>query len=321
MRLSKQNDEISEKNSQLYGALRCLTEGTPFTYVDNSPSGDGFEAWRALHAQCYPSTGGRKKVMLNALIRPDRASYEQLAGALERWKALRVRCERKKDQLGKRTPLDESIAMNSLENLVPKDLENHFLMNHSRLTGFNLYEQEIRLFVEAKTGAKLKIGGDFGKEDGPTPMDVGSLMASVGSIGDLAAFAKAYGKGGKSNKGGLVKFEGECRNCGKKGRKESDCWRNKKEGSGKESGGDGKGKGKKFEGVCNNCQKVGHKAADCWAGQAASKGKGGKKGKGKGGKGKGVGACDVEEWPEEDEWPADETAEVCGLECAESQLT
>ena len=137
-------DDLIDKNSQLYWALRCLTEGTPFQYVDNSPSGNGFEAWRALHRQYDPSTGGRKKVMLNALIRPDRAGYEQLAGALERWKALRVRYERKKDQLGKRTALDESIAMNAIENLVPKELEQHLLMNHARLTSFHFYEQEIR---------------------------------------------------------------------------------------------------------------------------------------------------------------------------------
>ena len=115
--LSEQTDDLDEMNGQMYSALRNLTEGTPFTYVGNAPQGNGLEAWRALHSKYDPSTGGRKKAMLNALIWPNRANYEGLSGALERWRALRNRYEQKKDQSGRREVLSESISMNALEHL------------------------------------------------------------------------------------------------------------------------------------------------------------------------------------------------------------
>ena len=137
-------DELDAYNNQMYSALRSTTEGTPFTYVDNAPQGNGLEAWRALHAKYDPSTGGRKKAMLNALIRPNRASYEGLSGAMERWRTLRTRFEQKKDQFGRRETLSESIAMNAIEQMVPTDLETHLLLNQSRFQTFDGYVSEIK---------------------------------------------------------------------------------------------------------------------------------------------------------------------------------
>lgn len=77
-------DEVGEFNNQLYTVLRATTEGIPFDLVENVPTGYGLEAWRALHKRFDPSTGSRKKVMLQALTNPERASYENLQGALER---------------------------------------------------------------------------------------------------------------------------------------------------------------------------------------------------------------------------------------------
>ena len=135
-----QVENLEDYNSQFYSALRSMTEGTPFTYVDNAESGNGLEAWRTLHSKYDPATGGRKKAMLNALIRPQRTTYEQLSGAFERWKTLRSRYEQKKDQFGRREKLPMSIAMNALEQLIPADLEQHLLLNASRLKTFESYE-------------------------------------------------------------------------------------------------------------------------------------------------------------------------------------
>ena len=134
--------------------MRSTTEGTPFTYVDNAPQGNGLEAWRALSAKYDPSTGGRKKAMLNALISPNRASYEGLIGAMERWRTLRTRFEQKKDQFGRRETLSEAIAMNAIEQLVPSELETHLLLNQSRFQTFDSYVSVIKNFVEAKYGGK-----------------------------------------------------------------------------------------------------------------------------------------------------------------------
>ena len=53
----------------------------------------------SLRCQAGPATGGRKRIMLQALTNPERATYEQLSGALERWKSLN---DKKKDQFGRR---------------------------------------------------------------------------------------------------------------------------------------------------------------------------------------------------------------------------
>ncbi len=44
-------DDLKGKNNELYSALRYFTDGTPSEYVDNSPKGNGLEAWRVLHRQ------------------------------------------------------------------------------------------------------------------------------------------------------------------------------------------------------------------------------------------------------------------------------
>ena len=293
------NDELehlNDWNSQLYSALRSMTEGTPFTYVDNAASGNGLEAWRALHAKYDPATGGRKKAMLNALIRPQRTTYEQLSGALERWKTLRTRYEQKKDQFGKRELLPQSIAMNALEQLVPADLEQHLLLNAARLKTFESYDLEIKSFVEAKHGGKVKITSYFTKDDGGArPMDIGSLITLVAggsnvSAKDLAAFQKFQkGKGkGKETR--------TCKNCGKPGHLRADC-RAPGGGANKASGGKGshsqqgggKGGGKGQPKTCDICGKTGHLKKDCWSKPNGGKGSGDKGGKGKGGKSKGKG--------------------------------
>ena len=123
--LLDQWDEVDEMNQQVYTILRATTEGAVFDLVENAPKGAGLEAWRALHRKFDPSTGGRKRIMLQALTSPERSSYENLGNALERWKALRNRYDRKKDQFGKREVLQDSLAMNALEKLVPKEMEQH----------------------------------------------------------------------------------------------------------------------------------------------------------------------------------------------------
>ena len=305
-----QYEDLDQHNPQLYAALRSLTEGTPFTYVDNAESGNGLEAWRALHAKYDPATGGRKKAMLNALIRPNRATYEHLAGALERWKTLKTRYDHKKDQFGRRERLPESIAMNAMEQLVPKDLEDHLLLNQSRLKTFVSYEAEIKNYVEAKHGGKIKITADFSKDDGGVqPMDVSALVAAVSghSLKDIAAFVKGKGKGkGGKGAGGKGKGKGKgddsCFNCGRKGHQKKDC---RQPGGGAHRPGGKGGHGDKP--TCKNCGKTGHKADDCW--QKA--GKGGSKNSGKKGDGKkGGGKKNLRSWENAEDGNQEETQET-----------
>ena len=315
-------DDLIAENSQFYSALRTLTEGTPFTYVDNAPSGNGLEAWRALHAKYDPATGGRKKAMLNALIRPTRATQENLAGALERWKSMRNRYEQKKDQHGRRESLPDSVAMNSLEQLVPKEIQDHLLLNQSRLKTFMAYETEIRTYIEAKHGGAVKITTDFSKDDGGVQaMDVGSL-----NVFELASMMKGGKGSSKGGKGFTSSYNQKkpCYNCGKDGHLAKDC-RSPNKGKGKGAGGQQSSKIGDGKGCFNcggnhlkkDCRKPGGGAHDPSGGSKGGKGKGkdgkgGKKGKGKGKGKKGINAWDVEQ--EEQSWWTEEGEELCGFE-------
>ena len=280
--LIDQWDEVYTFDEQLYTVLRATTESTPFDLVENTEKGRGLEAWRSLHRKYDPSTGGRKRAMLNALTSPERATYDTLAGALERWKALRSRYDRKRDQLGNREVLPDSLAMNALERLVPKDLEQHLMLNYSRFKTFEEMEKEVATYMEARTGSKLLLSNNFSKASGSEviPMDVDSLVKAVS--GTLSSLVGKGGKGKGSTKT-MPKFEGKCDNCGKMGHKKKDCWAKGGGASGKGKGGGGSSSRgassspKKFEGKCDNCGKVGHKKRDCW-----SKPGGSHKGKGRG---------------------------------------
>lgn len=274
-------EDVEEMNSKLYSALRSTTVGTPFDVVDNAESGNGLDAWRLLHRKFDP--GGRKRVMLNALTNPDRATYDTLAGALERWRALRARYNRKKDHFWRREELPESLSMDALEKLVPKDLEQHLQMNYSRFKTYDEMEEEVRVFVEAKTGAKLTVSNNFSQSSSEAvPMDVGSLIQAVRDMKNLNAFMdSSKGKGSIKGKG-KGKGAGQpgakvCHNCGKPGHFAKDCWSKPKDG--------GKSRSKsapRFAGKCHVCGKEGHRAKDCRRRDAKGSGKGGKGGSKKG---------------------------------------
>eukprot|EP00435_Cladocopium_sp_Y103_P070140 s53_g34.t1 len=235
--LLDQWDEIYEFNNQLYSVLRATTEGVPFDVVENVMTGAGLDAWRCLHKRFDPA-GSRKRVMLHALTNPERATYESLQSALERWKVLKMRYDKKKDQFGAREPLPESLAMNSLEKLVPRDLEQHLLLNYARFKTFEEMELEVVNFIEAKTGNRMNISTNFAKSSssGVIPMDVDSLVRVV--QGSISSLAQTKG-GGKKGSGGSnkisPKFEGNCDLCGKYGHRRRDCW--SKPASGGKGGG------------------------------------------------------------------------------------
>ena len=226
--LNDQWKDIDEFNRQPYTVLRATTESIPFDIVETTTTGHGLEAWRGLHRRFDPSTGSRKRIILQALTNPEGASYDSLQGALERWKTFRSRYDRKRDQFEAREPLPESLSMNALEKLVPKELEQHLMLNYNRFKNFDEIEAEVITYIEAKTGSKMVLSSNFSKpsSSGPTPMDVDSLVRAVS--GSISALSKGKGDKKGDNK---IKFEGTCDQCGKYGHRKRDCW--SKPGGGK----------------------------------------------------------------------------------------
>ena len=170
-------------------------------------------------------------------------------------------------------------------------------------------EKEVLNFMEAKTGSRLSISGNFSKPSGgeAVPMDVDSLVKAVG--GTLASLVSKGAKGGGSNK---IKFDGNCLQCGKYGHMKKDCWQKQQQPNGKgKPGSASAGSAKRFEGKCDNCGKVGHKKKDCWVkGGNASGGKA--KGKDKG-KSKGKSANSLVQEPEPPTVGETNALELCGL--------
>ena len=317
--------EIEDMNQQLYTVLRATTEGIPFDVVENVNTGAGLEAWRQLHKRFDPSSGRRKRIMLQALTAPERASYDNLQSALERWKTLKIRYDKKKDQFGVRETLPDSLAMNSLEKLVPKELENHLLLNHARFRNFEEMEQEVVNYMEAKTGNRMQISTNFSKPSGGTssgavPMDVDSLVKVVSNSINSLSKGKGGGKAGNTPNKMTPKFDGTCDNCGKYGHRKKDCWSRPSGGKGSGGGASSRSASSspnkkdgnyKFAGKCNHCGKVGHKKAECRA--LHGKGTGGNKGNSGNNPAKQSNANSLESHPEPE--PASANGlELCGLE-------
>ena len=59
--------------------------------------------------------------------------------------------------------LPENLAMNALEKLVPKELEQHLLLKLARFKTFEEMEKEVVNYMEAKTGNRMVISTNFAK--------------------------------------------------------------------------------------------------------------------------------------------------------------
>ena len=264
--------DLDDKVHQVYTALVSLTEDDSNDLVIGAGDGNGLEAWRRLHRRWDPSTGGRKRTLLKAIIAPPKCTITELAGCLERWQQQVSKYERRKNDAGQREKVSEDIRMAAIEMLVPTDLENHLVLNKHRLRTFEDVYAEVTSILEARTGVKIK-----------EP----SIKTAGGGAADMEVDSFSKGKGDKGGKG---KGKGK----GKKGQEE-------KPSKGAPT--------QKFEGYCDNCGKWGHKKATCWkpaapGGKGAGKGDKGGKGKGKGKKGKAAGSLDDEsaaDWTKEPE--------------------
>ena len=137
-----------------------------------------------------PSTGGRKRNLLKQVLSPGRCKLEDLAGALERWEEAVKRYESRKDDDGHRERLSDSVKMSALESLLPTELEEHVLLNQSRLSTYELLNREIAPYPEALAGSRLRDAPVLSKaQRDPNAMDIGALV-------------RALQGGGKGGKGG-----------------------------------------------------------------------------------------------------------------------
>jgi hypothetical protein len=126
-------EDLIYKVNQIYHALQGLTELEPFEIVENVELGNGAEAWRRLNRRFDPTTAGRRRNLLNMIIKPDRITdVFQVFQALEAWEGAVRRYELRRRPDGTRQKLDSDIKIAGVLSLMPTVLEEHLELNASR---------------------------------------------------------------------------------------------------------------------------------------------------------------------------------------------
>ena len=134
----------------MHTVLMALASYAANDIVANSRK-NPFEAWRRLQKRYDPTTGGRKRNLLRAIISAGRCSLLELPAGIERWESYVSRYEKKlKDKL------DDEIKLAGLEALVAEELEKHLILNSNRLRTFEDARLEIVTYVEAKFGLRIR---------------------------------------------------------------------------------------------------------------------------------------------------------------------
>ena len=113
----------------IHETLMTLTSQETNYIVANSRK-NRLEAWRRLHERYDPTSGGRKRNILRAIIFPGRCSLQELQAGIERWETYAPRYEKVKGKM------DDEIKRAGLESLVPEELEKHLIFNSTRLKTF-----------------------------------------------------------------------------------------------------------------------------------------------------------------------------------------
>ncbi|CAL1134675.1 unnamed protein product [Cladocopium goreaui] len=202
-------------------AAKIASSHEPFDIVLNTGE-CGIESWRKLTRRYDPSTGGRKRALLNAILSPARSKMEDLPSNLEKLLDSIRLYERRKDASGNRTMLAEDIKINVIERLVPAELERHLVLNRDRFKTFESMLSEIQSYVEHATGNKIKVVNSQPYDAhgrGDDPMDVGSFGKDAKGKGK-----GKKGAGGKPGKGNATAEKRTCHNCGRPGHLRADCW-------------------------------------------------------------------------------------------------
>ena len=276
--LEDESIDVGWYSQQLHTALTLLTTGTPYAITKNT-DGNGYEAWRRLHALYAAITPQGKRAILTQLMGFKRAkNYDDVLSVQEEWEAVYQRYREVATE-----PVPQDVLITAYTNILPEKLAESMKGLNEDLATL----KEVQAYVLRQVNAHRE--PSMYKTAKPTPMEVGAvasedgawirdLMAKVQSdrspeeptdhttdtsqdevmnyLASLVQLGKGKGKG--KGKAGLV-----CHYCGQLGHIKSQCpeldkvmnqWRESK----------GKGKGSPWGG----------KGQAAWAQQPAAYGKG-----------------------------------------------
>ena len=153
---------------QLYLALAQLMEGEALGIVRNCSRSPfkGLEAWRRPIRRFDLHSIGRQRNILSKVLHPGQSKMTDLSRAIERWIA---DVQRNEERSGKR--LDEDIRASVIIEMIPNPLQQHLILNQSRLGMYTNIFTEISTYLDHRFESEA-----VNNDNGPPPMDVGSLV-------------------------------------------------------------------------------------------------------------------------------------------------
>ena len=148
---------VPELSNQIYHLLINFTEEETYDLLTSNIGlrGNGLDAWRRMHKRWDPAVAGRSRKLLRMITSPKQAQMKNCLRAIQQWKQLLVRYERRRDESGNRRKLPEDIKLSASEALLPKELEDHLLYNKNRLKTYEESELEVMNILELKLGESV----------------------------------------------------------------------------------------------------------------------------------------------------------------------
>ena len=233
----------------MYHALIAVCEGKALVLVEKAGRGEGLEAWRCLLNRYEPRTR-QSRVLKHIGLLNWNFSHGEFIDNLERFDKAVAAYEQ---ESGKTMDEEEKIGL-IIRGMPQGSLQEHLLLYSERCSSYADFRSEIDTIAKAQAAQLWTT----------QPMDVSAFGRGGGKKGDKGG-GRGGGGGGKASR-----FEGECRNCGKKGHKAAECWAAKPKPpggpggkKGDKGGGRGGGRGTEAAAKCYECGMTNHKAKDC----------------------------------------------------------
>ena len=176
-------EDILLWDAQFYNVLVQFTEdgSEAATIVQGIAAKSGFEAWRRLVHEYDPVAAGRRRNTMSQVLHAREHKLDELKGAIEMWEQDVRLFERQRRPEGEPLPLDGDIKASILQDMCPRDLREHLLMNASRLQTYDQIKEEIFTYLDGRKARTMheqslssrRSGGDKRRDD---PMELDTFQ-------------------------------------------------------------------------------------------------------------------------------------------------
>ena len=119
--------------------------------IGNSVEESGLDAWKRLCERFDPVTAGRRRNLMQMILRPGEHHNEALRAKIEEWEGTIRKYENRKGLDGKRRKVDEELKM-GIVSAMPKStvIRDHLDTNLSTFKSYEDMKEAIFSFLEAR---------------------------------------------------------------------------------------------------------------------------------------------------------------------------